>query len=83
MTKKRKACSPTQEAQRDMCAELKEFIVRENAKSVKEIKDSNDRRLIAIEESLSFAMDGLAAVSDRQRSADSDISHLKRETAEL
>ena len=83
MTKKRKVCSPTQEEQSDICAELKRFIVQENAKCVKEIKDSNDRRLVAIEESLSFSMDALTAVSDRQRTATKDIVELQRETAEL
>ncbi|KAF0300618.1 hypothetical protein FJT64_003284 [Amphibalanus amphitrite] len=83
MTKKRKVCSPSQEGQRDLCSELKEFIVSENAKCVKEIKDSNDRRLAALEESLSFAMDSLSAVSERQRSADTDIIQLRKETAEL
>ena len=66
-----------------MCSDLKDFIVRENAKSVKEIKESNDRRLVAVEESLSFAMDTLRAVSDRQHSADMDIVALQRETADL
>ena len=66
-----------------MCSDLKDFIVRENAKCVKEIKDSNDRRLVAVEESLSFAMDTLKAVSDRQHSADLDIVALQRETADL
>ena len=40
MTKKRKVCSPSQEGFSDIWAELKEFIVSENAKCVKEIKDS-------------------------------------------
>ena len=83
MTKKRKAYSPTQDGQSDVCAELKEFIVRENAKCVKEIKDSNDRRLVAVEESLSFAMDSLRTISDRQHSADVDIVALRKETADL
>ena len=83
MTKKRKVCSPSQEGQRDMCSELKEFIVSENAKCVKEIKDSNNRRIVALEESLSFALDSLTAVSERQRSADTDIIQLRKETAEL
>lgn len=81
--KKRKACSPTQEGQHDVCAELKAFIVRENEKCVKEIKDSNDRRMVAVEESLSFAMDSLSAVSNRQQSADLDILELQKETADL
>ncbi|KAF0303635.1 hypothetical protein FJT64_002865 [Amphibalanus amphitrite] len=38
---------------------------------------------MAIEESLSFAMDSLKAVSDRQNSADMDIIQLQRETKEL
>ena len=83
MTKKRKVCSPSQEGQSDICAELKQFIVQENAKCVKEIKDSNDKRLSALEESLSFAMDSIAVVSDRQRSTDIDIVELQRETADL
>ena len=83
MTKKRKAaCSPA-EGDGDICSELKKFIVQENAKCVKEIKESNERRLTALETSLSFAMDSLTAVSDRQRSADMDIVELRRETAEL
>ena len=83
MTKKRKtACSPP-EGDNDICAELKRFIVQENSKCVSEIKASNERRLTALESSLSFAMDSLAAVSDRQHSADLDIVELRRETAEL
>ena len=50
---------------------------------MKEIRDSNDRRLGAIEESLPFALDSLAAVSNRQHSADVDIVQLRRETADL
>ena len=78
-------CSPSQEgpSDGDICAELKEFIVSENSKCVKEIRDSNDRRIAAVEESLSFAMDSLTAISERQRSADIDILQLQRETAEL
>ena len=83
MTKRRKVSSPVQEGQSDICAELKTFITQENAKFVREIKDSNERRLTALEDSLSFAMDSLAAVSNRQRSADSDILELQRETADL
>ena len=83
MTKKRKACSPTQDNQSDLCAELKEFIVKENAKCVKEIKDSNERRISAMEDSLSFAMDAISSVSARQTSADRDIRTLQKETAEL
>ena len=83
MTKKRKACSPPQENQSDLCAELKEFIVKENAKCVKEIKDSNERRISAMEDSLSFAMDAISSVSARQTSADRDIRTLQKETAEL
>ena len=85
MTKKRKACSPTQDGagSTSFCEELKAFIVSENAKCVKEIRDSNDRRLGAIEESLSFALDSLAAVSNRQHSADVDIVQLRRDTADL
>ncbi|XP_043246750.1 uncharacterized protein LOC122394155 [Amphibalanus amphitrite] len=85
MPKRRKVCSPAQGEQSDIdiCAELKEFIAQENVKCVKEIRDSNDRRLMAIEESLSFAMDSLKAVSDRQNSADMDIIQLQRETKEL
>ncbi|KAF0287851.1 Brevican core protein [Amphibalanus amphitrite] len=85
MGKRRKVCSPSQEgpSDGDICAELKEFIVSENSKCVKEIRDSNDRRIAAVEESLSFAMDSLTAMSERQRSADIDILQLQRETAEL
>ena len=85
MPKRRKVCSPAQgeQSETDICAELKEFIARENVKCVKEIRDSNDRRLVAIEESLSFTMDSLKAVSERQNSADIDIIQLQRETAEL
>ena len=75
MNKKRKVCSPSQREQRDSCAELKEFITRENARCVKEIQDSNDRRIGALDESLSFAMDSLTAVSERQHSADIFFLH--------
>ena len=83
MTKKRNAASSPAEGEGDICTELKKFIVQENAKCVKEIKESSDRRLTALETSLSFAMDSIAAVSDRQRSADTDIVELRRETTEL
>ena len=83
MTKKRKACSPTQDDSNNICAELKAFIVSENAKCVKEIRDSNDRRLRAVEKSLSFALDSLSAVSNRQHSANVDIVQPRRETAGL
>lgn len=66
-----------------MYAELKLFITQENAKTVKEIKDSNERRLVAIEDALSFAMDSLTAVSERQRTASQDIQRLQRETEDL
>ena len=83
MTKKRKACSPTDGVQSDLCEELKKFIVEENAKCVREIQAACDGRLVAIEESLSFAMDSLTAVSNRQYSADLDIVQLRKETAHL
>ena len=83
MTKKRKVCSPSQEGQKDLCADLKDFIVQENAKCVKEIRDSNERRMGALEESLAFSLDALSAISTRQNSADRNISMLQRETAEL
>ena len=70
MPKRRKVCSPSSEEQRDFCDKLKQFIVSENEKCVSEIKKSNDRRIGALEESLSFAMDSLIAVSQRQNSAD-------------
>ena len=82
MPKRRKVGSPSNEEQRDICAELKDFIVSENEKCVREIKKSNDRRIGALEESLSFAMDSIAAVSQRQSSADSNILQLQRETAD-
>ncbi|KAF0296948.1 hypothetical protein FJT64_005620 [Amphibalanus amphitrite] len=83
MTKKRKTLSPPQEGQSDICADLKRFIVEENEKCVKQIVDSNNRRLEAIEESLNFAMDSLTSVSKRQRAAESDITKLQKETADL
>ena len=82
MTKKRKVNSPMQEGHSDLCADLKDFIVKENAKCVKEIKDSNDRRLVALEDSLSFTMDALTSVSARQKSAEQHIHSLQRETEE-
>ena len=54
-----------------------------NEKCVRKIKESNDRRIGALEESLSFASDSIKAMSDRQHSADIDIRELQRETAEL
>lgn len=89
MTKKRKVNSPKQDGHRemqssdDMCTELKEFIARENAKCVRQIKESNDQRLVAIEESLSFAIDSVKTVSDRQNSAKVAIQELQRETEAL
>ena len=83
MPKRRKVGSPSNEEQRDICAELKDFIVSENEKCVREIEKSNDRRIGALEESLSFAMDSITAVSQRQSSADSNILQLQRETADL
>ena len=85
MPKRRKVCYPAQgeRSEVDICAELKEFIVLENAKCVKEIRGSNNRRFVALQESLSFAMDSLTAVSERQHSADVDILQLQKETAEL
>ena len=50
---------------------------------MKEIQDSNDRHIGALEESLSFAMDSLTAVSERQHSADIDIVLLRKKTADL
>ena len=84
MTKKRKAGSPSQEGQSDInLGDLKEFIMMENAKNVKDIKESNERRLAAVEDSLSFTMDALTSVSARQQSADQDILMLQKEVAEL
>ena len=83
MTKRRKVCSPAQGEQSDSYTELKEFIVRENSKCVAEIKDANERRIAAVEESLNFALDSLAAVSQRQHSADLDIVDLRKESADL
>ena len=71
------------ESQSDLCAQLKEFIVKENTKCVAEIKESNDRRLAALKDSLTFSMDALSSVSSRQNSAVVDIRELKKETAEL
>ena len=85
MNKKRKVSSPVQ-GQSELSVvsdDLKKFIAKENEKCVKQIKDSNERRLSAMEESLSFTMDSLAALSDRQRSADIDIVQLQRETTDL
>lgn len=85
MNKKRKVSSPAQ-GQSELSVvsdDLKKFIAEENEKCVKQIKDSNERRLTAMEESLSFTMDSLAALSDRQRSADIDIVQLQGETADL
>ena len=81
--KKRKVNSPLQEGPSDLCANLKDFIVKENAKSVKEIKDSNNRRLAALEDSLSFTMDPLTSVSARQKSTEQHIYSLEKETEEL
>ena len=50
----------------------------ENVKSVKEIKDSNDRRLVALEDSLSFTMDALTSISARQKSAEQHIHSLEK-----
>ena len=87
MTKNRKAGSPSQEGQSDInLGDLKEFIMMENAKNVKDIKESNERRLSAVEDSLSFTMDAadaLTSVSARQQSADQDILMLQKEVAEL
>ena len=85
MTKKRKVSSPVQGLTDfgDICGDLKKFIAEESAKCVKEIKDSNERRLTAMEESLSFVLDSIAAVSNRLRSADAVIMQLQRETADL
>ena len=83
MTKKRKVCSPPQGDQRENYEELKEFIVSENAKCVSEIREVNERRIAAVEESLNFALDSLTALSQRQHSADLDIVHLKKESADL
>ena len=66
MAKKRKVCSPAQEGQKDICAGLKYSIVQENAKCVKEIRDSNKWRLEALEESLTFSVDALSAIPTRQ-----------------
>ena len=86
MNKKRKVSSPVQAGQGDfsaMCNELKSFIVSENAKCVAQIKETNDRRLGAVEESLTFAMDSIAALSGRQNVANSNIEELKKETEDL
>ena len=78
MTKKRKVCSPPQGDRSDNYEELKEFIVRENSKCVEEIKTANERRIAAVEASLTFALDSITAVSQRQYSADIDIVQLKK-----
>ena len=83
MTKKRKVCSPPQGDRSDNYEELKEFIVRENSKCVEEIKTANERRIAAVEASLTFALDSITAVSQRQYSADIDIVQLKKESADL
>ena len=75
-------CSPGPQDE-GSCADLNDFISRENEKCVRQIKESNDRRIGALEESLSFASDSIKAMSDRQHSADIDIRELQRETAEL
>ncbi|KAF0302163.1 hypothetical protein FJT64_025705 [Amphibalanus amphitrite] len=66
-----------------MCDELKTFIASENTKCVREVKEANDRRMQAVEDSLSFALDSVTALSNRQKSADSELMELKRETADL
>ena len=86
MTKKRKAGSPAQSGNldlSDMCDELKTFIASENTKCVREVQEASERRMRAMEDSLSFALDSVTALSDRQRSADTEVIELKRETAEL
>ena len=92
MTKKRKAASPILPCQNesdpkvissDQYEELKGFIVRENAKSVEAIRESNERRLAAIEDSLSFTMDTVSTVAARQQSADRDIIALRKDNEEL
>ena len=89
MTKKRKVSSPPQEgqsgvqSQSELYADLKGFITRENAKCVKQIQESNDKRLVALEESLAFALDSVTAVSSRQNSANVAIQVLQKETEAL
>ena len=94
MGKKRKAGSPLQQSQGgtgvepdqrqiDLCAELKDFIVSENAKCVAAIQDTNERRIAAMEQSLSFTMDSISTLAARQQSADWDILQLRRETADM
>ena len=72
-----------EESQGDICAELKDFIVRENAKCVEAIRDSNERRMAAMEEAVSFAMDSISNIAARQQSADADILQLRRENQEM
>ena len=83
MKKRKTVCSPTQAVQSEIYSDLKAFIVRENERCVKEIQNSNDRRLEAIEASLNFAMDALQTVSARQQTAVRDIQALQRESAQL
>ena len=83
MAKKRKVCSPLQGDKSDVCEELKNFIASENVKCVEAIKESNERRIAAVEESLTFALDSLSAVSRRQQRADRDIVRLKEDTEDL
>ena len=77
------AAGAGEESQNDICAELKDFIVRENAKCVEAIRDSNERRMAATEEAVSFAMDSLSNIAARQQSADTDILQLRRENQEM
>ena len=85
MTKKRKQCSPPEERSEksDTYTELKEFIVCELAKSVRDFKEANERRLTATDESLNFTHEAVVAVSKRQNSADADIFQLRKEMAEV
>ena len=91
MTKIRQAGSPLrksrtgalEESQCDTCADLKDFIMRENARSVEAIRSSNERRLAAVEEALSFSMDTLSNVAARQQSYGRDILQLRQENAEI
>ena len=72
-----------EESQYDACADLKDFITSENARSVEAIRSSNERRVAAMEEALSFSMDTLSNVAARQQSYGRDIFQLRQENAEI
>ena len=85
MSRKRNARSSAQGRGNftDICSELKTFIAEENAKVVREIKQSNDKRVAAMKESLSFTIDSIKTLSDRHRDTASEISQLRLKISEL